>query len=197
MNKVITIGREFGSGGREIGLRLAEKLNIPFYDKEIISLTAQDGGFSPDFVASYEESYTPYFNPSITLGSVFAVYEQPISDKIFLAQTHVIKSLAASGPCVIVGRCADYILRDTAIKVFVYANMEDRIKRKLAMDIGVPEQNMRKHILSVDKKRLKYYQYYTDATWGALSNYHLCVNTSGVGIQGAVLVVLCYLSNIV
>ena len=192
MNKCITIGREFGSGGREIGLRLAKALNIPFYDKELVSMAAETGGFSAEFIENYDEKMG---SPLASLPgfSLFSYYQQPITDQIFLAQCKVIQKLSTMGPCVIVGRCADDLLKDKAINIFVYADMPSKIKRKLAMDIGVSEQEMEKHILSVDKIRKKYYQHYTGKQWGDMKNHHLCLDTSHVGVEGSVETILRYL----
>ena len=193
MEKCITIGREFGSGGRELGLRLASELHIPFYDKELISLAAEKGTLSPVILEEYEERvFRPaYFSYRPAL---IGYYQQPISDKIFLEQFHIIKELAEQGPCVIVGRCADYALKDKAVNVFVHADMASRIKRKLEMDIGVPEDKMERHINRVDRKRKSYYRHYTDQIWGMAKNYDLTVDTTDIGVEGAVKVVLAYLN---
>mgnify|MGYP000334099238 CR=1 FL=1 len=162
MDKVITISREFGSGGRELGIRLAKELNIPFYDKELIALSAEECGLTEEKFLHYvekipvlqkslaEQRYTPF---SLS-------YEVPMSDQVFLAQTRVIRKLAEQGPCVIVGRCADRVL-DDSINLFIYANIEKRMKRMDLLNTGVELQTMENRIREVDRKRKEYYQYYT------------------------------------
>ncbi len=193
--KVITIGREFGSGGREIGLKVATALNIPFYDKELISLAAEKGKMSPEFLEEYEESvaHSPFFLPRT---GVFSAYQQPVTDKIYLSQFQIIQSLAAKGPCVIVGRSADYVLKETALKVFIRADLSARVQRKLSLGIDVPEEKMPQHIQSIDKKRSKYYQHYTDQIWGDVRNYNLCIDTTNIGTDGGAEVMLCYLKQL-
>lgn len=192
MDKIITIGREFGSGGREIGLKVANLLKVPFYDKELISVAAEQGELSPEFLNEFEESVVraPLFSPRTGL---FSIYQQSMTDKIFLAQFHIIKSLAQQGPCVIVGRCADYVLKKQAVNIFVHADISARVQRKLSLDIGVPENKMEQHILATDKKRQQYYQHYTDQVWGDARNYQLCIDTTDVGVDGGVDLALCYL----
>ena len=189
MNQVITIGREFGSGGHEIGLKLAQHLGIPFYDNEIISLAAKESNMAEKFFEQAEDNPpNRYFRPT------YMVYEIPMSDQVFLSQSRVIKYLAEKGPCVIVGRCADYVLSDhDTIDLFIYAPMEERIHRKLSMDIGVPPEKMEAHIKSVDKKRAKYYNYYTDNRWGEAKNYNLCINSGKIGVDGSVTLIEEYL----
>lgn len=190
MNKVITIGREFGSGGREIGLKLAEKLEIPFYDKELISIAAKDNGFSPELLDAYDEKVCgAYFS------GIFGIYQQPLTDQIYLAQCKVIKQLADKGPCVIVGRCADHVLEGESINVFVHADIGFRVKRKNEMDTGVAPEKMKSHILSVDKQRKKYYEFYTGRKWGMSQHQHLCVDTTHVGVDGAARTIYAYVKS--
>lgn len=192
MSYIITIGREFGSGGREIGLRVAEALHIPFYDKEIITLIAEKGELAHDVLEKYEESvmHTGFLSPRPAL---FTSYTQPLSDKIFMQQYKAIQELAEQGACVIVGRCADYVLNGKSINVFVHADMPARIQRKRVLNIDVPEKDMEKHIRNVDKKRRNYYYHYTDRTWGMSQNYDLCIDTTKIGIKGGVEMILHYL----
>lgn len=193
MNKIITIGRQFGSGGREVGLRLAQELGIPFYDKELVSLAAQQGELSPGILEQYEESTSIPLSLYASSG-IYAMYQQPITEQIYCAQYNIIKELASKGPCVIVGRCADYILKGQTVNVFVHADLPTRIQRKVEMGIGVPPEKMKAHILATDKKRKHYYQHYTSQDWGRMENYDLCLNTSLVGIEGSVATILSYLS---
>ena len=195
MNKVVTISREFGSGGREIGYKLAQKLGVPFYDKEIITYAAQEGVLSPDILENYEES--------VELGTfmhgaynVFSLYNPfSITDRVFLAQQRVIKELAAQGPCVIVGRCADYILGDDAVKVFVRAELETRIARKLAVAKDVAPKDMAAHVKSIDKKRKQFYEHYAEDSWGRAENHHLCIDTTHVSLDAAVEAIYAYVTH--
>lgn len=188
MKKVITVSRQFGSGGREFSIKLAKELGIPFYDKDLISMAAQDSNLSEEFLRHYEESA-----PSLFSRTLYSYYQMPMTDQIYIAQSNLIKRLAAEGPCVIVGRCADAIL-DDSIKIYIHAPLEKRIKRKIAMDIGVPAEKMEEHVKATDKKRKKYYEYYTDKKWGMAENHHLCLDSGLVGVDGCVECTLHYIS---
>ncbi len=190
MNKVITISREFGSGGREFGIKLAERLGLPCYDKELITEAAKNSGLSEDFVASIEESV-----PKLFSATLYSYYQLPMSDQIFIAQSDVIRQLAKQGPCIIVGRCADVILQDS-VNIFVHAAMPHRIRRKLELGINVPEDQMEKHILSVDRRRKKYHSYYAHKSWGELKDYHLCLDTGLVDIEGCLDAAEAYLRHV-
>lgn len=190
MNHVITISREFGSGGREIGSRLAKKLNIPFYDKEIISLASEESNLSEDFIENHDE--TVFQSKSKPYTPFSAIYQIPMSDQIFLEQSKVIRKLAAKGPCVIVGRCADRILEDS-INLFIYAKMKKRIERLLTLETGVEVEKMENKIREVDRKRKDYYQYYTGNTWGRAQNYDLCLDSGKIGIKSTIEIILSYL----
>ena len=193
--RVITLGREFGSGGREVGLRLAKRLNIPFYDKELIAKVAQTGNFSPDVLRQMEER-APELPGMVLRPACFAVYQQPMSDQIFLEQSRVIRNVAELGPCVIVGRCADYVLEQRKpMNLFIYARLADRVARKQSLGLDVPQEKMEKHVLCMDKQRAKYYQYYTGRPWGCMRDFDLCVNTSAVGIDGAVETIFAFLEQ--
>lgn len=176
MKKIITINHEYGSGGRLIGKTLAEKLGLHFYDKELIALTAQKSGFTEEFVKEAAEKKTASLLYSLYMTSL------PISDQLFLAQSQVIKELAAEGSCVIVGSCADYILREErCFKVFVHAPREVRLKRvKEEHDV----QDHREFLHKQDKKRTAYYNYFTQNKWGNALDYTLTVD-SQIGINTA------------
>ncbi|MDK2968157.1 MAG: hypothetical protein PWP53_3769 [Lacrimispora sp.] len=196
LNRAITISREFGSGGRELGMRLSKKLEIPFYDKELISLTAQETNLSETELLSYYESI-PVTEQSLepTIYTSFSpLYEVPISDQVFLAQSRVVKYLAEQGPCIIVGRCADRVLEES-INLFVYAEIENRVKRISSfykdMDPGIIENEIRE----TDRKRKDYYQYYTGCEWGKAQNYHLCLNSGFAGVSACLQAVLSYLEH--
>ena len=186
MNKIITISREFGSGGRTIGKNLAEKLGVPCYDSEIIEKVAIESGFAEEYIKEKGE----YTHSSLLMGLLNSrtIYTGPSNeDKIWLIQCRVIKELAEKGPCVIVGRCADYILRgrDDVMKVFIYADPEVRAKRIVEV-YGEKEDEPAKRLREKDKRRAAYYQHYTDMNWGASRNYDVCLNSSFIGIDKCV-----------
>ena len=188
MNKVITVSREFGSGGRELGVKLAETLGIPFYDKELISMAADDINIAEEAFRKYDEH---------VIEDDSELYKVPMSDQIFVAQSNVIRRLASHGPCVIVGRCADMILEDS-VNIFIYSKMKQRVKRlmELEPEEGANEKDMEMKIRAVDRKRRDYYQYYTGNTWGRAQNYHLCVDSSLVGVDGCLRAALAYLEDV-
>ncbi len=189
MEKVITVSRQFGSGGREFSIKLAKALGIPFYDKDLISMAAEGSNLSEDFLRHYEESA-----PGIFSRTLYSYYQMPMTDQIYIAQSNLIKRLAEEGPCVIVGRCADAIL-EKSIKIYIHAPLEKRIERKIAMDIGIPAEKMEEHVKATDKKRKKYYEYYTDQKWGMAENHHLCLDSGLVGIDGCVDCALAYIRH--
>ena len=187
MNKIITIGREFGSGGHEIGLKLADALHVPFYNKLLVSMVAEEGEFAQEFLDEMDEKVDIHIAPFLATRSSYSIYQQPMSDRIFFRQTEIIRKLADDGPCVIVGRCADYVLADrkNVIRIFLYGDIEDRIARKGKM-LGMEGDDLKKHVVNTDKKRARYYRHYTGLKWGEKENYDLCINTSKTGIDGAV-----------
>lgn len=194
MDKVITISREFGSGGRELGVRLAERLGIPFYDKELISMAAADSNMAESVFRDYDEN-APGFLDRSRYTPFSSVYTVPMSDQIFLAQSKVIRKLADNHPCVIVGRCADMILEDS-INLFIYAKMKARVARMLNLENGSDPEQMEKRIREIDRKRKDYYQYYTGNTWGKAQNYHLCLDSSRAGIEGCINAIAAYLEAV-
>lgn len=197
MNKVITVSREFGSGGRELGVKLAEALGIPFYDKELISMAADDINIAEDAFQHYDEHIVVHDPLDRQFYHAFSeVYQIPMSDQIFVAQSNVIRRLASHGPCIIVGRCADMILTDS-LNLFIYAKMKDRIKRMLELESEAESdgKEMERRIREVDRKRKEYYQYYTGNTWGRAQNYHLCLDSGPVGVEGCLRAVLAYLGE--
>ncbi len=182
---VITIGREFGSGGREIGIKLSEKLNIPFYDKELILHTAEKTNLEHSIVEKYDEKHS---FPAFSSSNIFDIYQMPMSDRIYIAQSDVIRDLASKESCIIVGRCADFILDENpdVFKIFITAPMKDKIARKRDVLPGKSDSEIEAHINKIDKKRAKYYTYYTDRTWGKASTYNLCIDSSVLGVDGTV-----------
>jgi len=199
MNTIVTIGREFGSGGREIGIKLADTLGVPFYDKEIITLTAEFGGLEESFVASNEEG--SHLNGAKGIGRMsFASfsYKPNFADSIFLHQCEVVRQISEKGPCVIVGRCADYVLAGKSVNVFIAASMASKIARKRSMapeKADFTDEQMSKYIEEVNKNRCQYYEHYTNQKWGNIQNFHLCVHSDLVGIDGSVKTIMTYLEN--
>ena len=189
-NYVISISREFGSGGRLIGKQLAARLGIPCYDRTLILKTAEKSGLSPDFIARAEERARSRFHMSIApigIGApTMSSHGIPVSHQAFFAQSDVIRELADQGPCVIVGRCADYILRDDPrrLSVFVHAPLDERVRRARE-EYGVQEPNLESFVLRQDKARASYYNYFATGKWGQSREYDLCVN-SRMGIAAAV-----------
>ena len=189
-NCVITIGRQFGSGGRYVGRMLAEKLGIPFYDKELLSEAAKQSGICEEIFEDHDEKPTRslLFNLVTGMqvhGDAGSYYmDMPLNHKIFLAQFDAIRSIADKGPCVIVGRCADYILagRDNTINVFVYAPRETRVNRIMARR-NLSEAEALKAITTSDKERGNHYFRYTDQKWGKAQNYDICINSALMGIE--------------
>lgn len=190
MKTVIAIGREYGSGGRIVAQKVAQKLGIPFYDKEIITQVAKETGFAENFVRDAEARPVNSFMYSLC----FSAQNLSPADQVFIAQAGVIKKLAEEGACVIVGRCADFILREHGdlLRVFVHAPVDQRVRR-VAEEYGVQEANMEGFIAKQDKKRASYYDYFTNARWGDSKTHDLCVSTS-LGID-AVVDIICAAAN--
>ena len=192
-NIVITIGRQFGSGGRYVGRLLAEKLGVPFYDKELLSEAAKTSGICEEILEEHDEKPTRSLLFSLVTGvqshmSSGAFYmDMPLNHKIFLAQFDAIRRIAGEGSCVIVGRCADYVLRENpdAVSIFVKGDMESKIARAVKY-YGIEEDKAEERIRKADKQRASYYNYYATATWGDVDNYDLVVDTGVLGVEGAV-----------
>ncbi len=189
MNTIITIGREFGSGGREFGRRLAEELGYEYYDKEIITEIAKKTSLSEDYIQEVIEKKPHNLYP-ITIGHSINYIEDfhlKQIQNIYQAQTDIIKDLAKKSSCVIVGRCADYILEDLKpYRIFIYASINSRINRcmeRLNEKETYTEKQMAKRIKKIDKERAKYYSYYTGKKWGKRQNYDLCINTTNCVIK--------------
>ena len=193
---VITIGREFGSGGHEIGMKLAEKLGIKCYDKELLQVAAKESGLCEELFASQDEKPTNSFLYSLvmdtySLGYSYSYVDMPINHKVFLAQFDAIKKLAAKESCVIVGRCADYALEDDpfAVSVWIKASLDERIKRiKKLYELN--DSKAADLIQKTDKKRASYYNYYSSKKWGEAKSYDLCIDSGLVGIDGAIELIL-------
>jgi len=203
MNKVITINRQYGSGGREIGRRLAEAYDIPFYDNEIISRAAKESGFAEAAFENAEERATNSLLYSIAMGmNIFSTQEigyagLSLDDRIFLAQANVVRKVAESGPCVIVGRCADYILRDRddLVNLFITAAVDFRIRRSIDIDM-LPQAKAAEIVLKKDKSRANYYKYHVGERWDNVLNYDLTIRSDLSGIEGTVSALKAYLDAI-
>lgn len=183
-NRVITISREFGSGGRTIGKKVAEKLGIPCYDSEIIQKITEETGYAPEYVKEAGEYASGSFLSSAFSNRAFGPTNEDI---LWNHQYRVITELAEKGPCVIVGRCADYILRDKAdcLKVFIHADMAFRAKRIVEV-YGEREQSPEERLRDKDKRRAAYHRFYTNMKWGHAQNYHLTLDSGVLGIDKCV-----------
>ena len=200
MKKIITISREYGSGGRLIGKLVAESLGYDFSDKELIDMAAQESGLSPDFIKKTEQNLSSGFLYNLLLGSSYSgtangassingTQMLPLADQVFNAERKVILDLAKKGNCVIVGRCADYILNTSdeidsksLLNVFIYGNLEEKLKR-IENLYKEPEQAAKKTIQQIDKRRANHYNTFTEATWGDRKNYDIMINSSTAGIE--------------
>ena len=195
MKTIITIGRQYGSGGREIGQKLAKAYDIPYYDKELLKVAAKESGLCEELFENFDERPTTSFLYSLVmdpyaLGYNASSFDLQLNHKVFLAAFDAIKAIADQGPCVIVGRCADYALSDykNTLHVFVHGNTEDKLER-ITKVYGVPEDKAKDFMIKTDKQRASYYNYYTSKKWGDIKSYDLSVNTSHFGIDGAVLLI--------
>lgn len=188
MKSIITISRQYGSGGRFIAKNLAEKLGIPYYDNELITLAAKESGYSEAIFEKAEQLSTHSFLYSLSMfGSADGIYGLPLADKVYIAQSEIIKKCAEKGPCVIVGRCSDYVLKefDNVINFFIYSDEAHKVERAVKY-YGISADSAANELKKKDKKRANYYNYYTSQSWGAFDNYHLSLNSDAVGIDSAV-----------
>ncbi|MBQ4105729.1 MAG: cytidylate kinase-like family protein [Clostridia bacterium] len=198
---IITIARQFGSGGREIGKALSEKLGIPYYDKELISLAAKESGMDAEVFNNVDERATNSLLYSLSMGlysfgnSFSAMGDLPVNDRLYILQHKIIKKLAEDGPCVIVGRCADYVLkdRDNCINLFIHANMDYRKKRAIEIH-GVDKARAEQIVNKTDKVRANYYSFYSGQKWGLAQNYDLCIDSSKLTTEQAVELVEAYIN---
>ena len=190
---IITIGRQLGSGGREIGKKLSEIMHFAFYDKEILEITANQSGLKRRLFEQMDErkqkgAPAGLFSARFPFwGDQLVSYGGLSNEALFQIQSDVIRSLAGKQSCIFIGRCADYILRDRndCLNVFICANDDDRIKRIIDnnKDKPVSKEKAREILVQVDKQRAAYYNYYTNKTWGLASSYHICFNSSVLGID--------------
>ncbi|MBP5371647.1 MAG: cytidylate kinase-like family protein [Bacteroidales bacterium] len=195
---VISIGRQFGSGGRIIGKALAEKLNIDYYDNELLVLAAKQNGLAPEFFENNDEISNSIFGfasnilDNIGLGTF--TNNMLSGDTLFQMQSETIKKLASEKSCIIVGRCSDYILRDNpnCVSIFLHASEEERTKR-IANRMNISEEEALAKLVEADKKRASYYNFYSNKTWGESKTYDLSINVSKLGIEGTLNFILDYL----
>lgn len=196
MDKIITISRQYASGGRVIGAALAKEYGIPFYDNDLITRAAKESGFAEEAFRAAESKASNSFLYSIAMGMTsfggreFGHASLSLDDRIYIAQADIIRKVADEGPCVIVGRCADYVLRerDNVLHIFLCADMDFRVQRALKygdIDANKPEESIRK----IDKRRANYYNYHSCEVWGRAENYHLTVNTAACGIENSVQII--------
>lgn len=194
-NLIVTVSREFGSGGRQVGKKLAEELGINYYDKVILALASEKSGLPKEYIERIEEQASSSFLFNLSMNAIntpdfFYQYDVPASDRAYFAQTAAIKELAEKESCVIVGRCADYILRENknCLRVFIHASKPTRLTR-LVDEYGIAEKEAKDRLDKMDKGRANYYKHYTGERWGQTDSYDLAINTDVCGIDGAVKVI--------
>ncbi len=188
---IITIARQYGSGGREIGEKVAALLNIPIYDKQIITDAASKGDLNAEVIRRSEETaansllYTLAMGSNIAGGAMHFGYKMPLNDKLFILQSDVIKGYAKEGSCVIIGRCSDYVLRDeeNILRLFIYGDLDHRQQRVSARHPELKSSSVIDVINKTDKRRASYYNFYTGGKWGKYDNYDMAINSSALGIE--------------
>ncbi len=195
---IITIGRQFGSGGHELGEKLARRLGIAFYDRALLSEAAERSGLTKDMIESLDEKPTSSFlySLSVGVGGMSGDVQLPLGNQVFLAMSRTIKELADKGSCVIVGRCAEYVLagREDLVRVFVHADKASRVKRIMEKR-ELKEKDAAVLMQRTDKKRAGYHDFYCDEKWGAATSYDLTVNSGLLGIDAAVEMIAHYVEN--
>ena len=206
MTKVITIGRQYGSAGHDIGEIIARELGYKLYDKELVEMAAKKNNISPEALKHIDEKATSSLLYSLASGSYSVrgmsgplYYEMPINDKLFLAQSEVIKKVASEGNCVIIGRCSDYVLEEVEgidlTNVFIYAPTEWRAQR-VADAYALSPRKAKDRVNKTDKQRKTYYSYYANRTWGAIENYDICINSQKTGIERAAKLIIDYIRGL-
>ena len=202
MNTIITIGRQYGSGGREIGKILSERYQIKYFDKELLSRAAKESGFCEEMLKNHDERPTNSFLYNLVMDTYSFGYnsasfvDMPISHKVFLAQFDTIKKIAKEEPCVIIGRCADYALSEfkNCLNLFIYADEDAKLKRIMERN-NVSEDKAREMMNTKDKQRQSYYNYYSSKKWGRADSYDLCINSARLGIEGTVNLIMQYIDD--
>lgn len=198
--KIITITRQYGSGGHDISKLLAQKLDIPFYDKELISLAAKESGVSPEVFAQADEKRSNSLLYSLSTGlytygnGYSTMGDLPMNDRLYILQHKIIKEKAEKETFVVVGRCADYILKeyDNVVKVFVYADIDARTRRAVERQ-DIEPSRARQAVAKADKNRANYYSFYSGQKWGAPENYDLCINSTRLSAEQAADIVIEYI----
>lgn len=198
-NMIITIGRQYGSAGREIGELLAKTYDIPLYDKEMLKRAAKESGICEEIFETHDEKPTNSFLYSLVMDTYSLGYssngyaDMPINHKVFLAQFDAIKKIADEGPCVLVGRCADYALEEypNVVNVFIHADLDVRIRR-IARLYDLTDAKAKDTIIKTDKKRASYYNYYTNKEWGEAKSYDLCINSGKLGVDNSAKAIMEY-----
>ena len=189
---IITIGRQYGSGGRYVGKKLAEQLGIAFYDKELINLASKESGICGEFFEKADERNSGSLLKALAMGfsmnnAIFQSNDYLSNESLFQIQSDVIRKVAAEQSCILVGRCADYALESypNVVSIFIRADMEDRIRR-VATRLDLTDAKAKDLINKSDKKRASYYNYYTNKKWGDAESYDICINSSKFGVDGCV-----------
>lgn len=190
---VLTIGRQFGSGGREIGERIAKEMNLSFYDKQLLEAAAEESDIAKELFETHDEKPSSSLLYTLAMDLYAMRYptsiqaDMPLNHKIFLAQFHAIQKIGKQGNCVLVGRCSDYALAEQkdALHVFIHSPLEERIKN-VAKLMDVSSGKAKEMIMKEDKKRASYYNYFTSNKWGMPEHYHCCLDSSALGIDGTV-----------
>lgn len=191
---IITIGRQFGSGGHELGEKLAARLGIPFYDRNLLAAAAERSGITKEMIAALDEQPTNSFLYSLSTGHYgVGDVHLPLENRVFIAMSKAIRDIAEEGSCVIVGRCAEHVLagREDLLRVFVHADKPSRIKR-IMEKLGLKEREATTLMQKTDKKRAGYHDFYCDDKWGVASSYDLTINSAALGIDGAVELIAAY-----
>ena len=200
--RFVTITRQYGSGGHDIGKALAKALGIGFYDKELISLAAKESGIAPEVFERADEKPANSLLYSLSVGLYnygnglsSPMDDLPVNDKLYILQHKIIKEKAESESFVIVGRCADYILKDYpgVVKIFIYADIESRIRRAISRH-DIEPARAKQAIIKTDKNRANYYSFYSGQKWGQVENYDLCINTTKLDVDQAVKLITDYIS---
>ncbi|MDD2971971.1 MAG: cytidylate kinase-like family protein [Lachnospiraceae bacterium] len=202
MNTIITIGRQFGSGGREIGEKVAAHFGIKCFDKELLTRAAKESGFCEEMIQNHDERPTNSFLYNLVMDTYSFGYnsssfvDMPISHKVFLAQFDTVKKIADEGPCIIVGRCADYALSEykNSLHLFISGDMDTKIKR-ISGKYNLSADKAKDMIIKKDKQRQSYYNYYSSKKWGQAESYDLCINSSVLGIEGTVKLIIQYIED--
>ncbi len=202
MNTIITIGRQFGSGGHEIGEKLANHFGIQYFDKKLLSRAAKESGFCEEMLKNHDERPTNSFLYNLVMDTYTFGYnssafvDMPISHKVFMAQFDTIKKIAEEEACVIVGRCADYALQEYKNSLHIFIHAEEDFKIKRIMDtFHISEDEAREMMIKKDKQRQSYYNYYSTKKWGRSDSYDLSISSSVLGIDGTVDMLIQYIEN--